>query len=64
MSRKSQIQKTLKEMKSRLKSLPELEEAVQAIDPVIKETEDDEDYRRIKLPYVSAKPIRGSEWKA
>lgn len=62
MSRKSQLQKILKEMESLLESNPDLQEAIKSIEPVLKDSGNDEDYKKIKLPYVSAKPIRSPEW--
>ncbi len=49
-------------MESLLESNPELREALKDIEPMIKDSGNDEDYRGIKLPYVSAKPIQSPEW--
>lgn len=62
MTKKSDIENVIKDMDALLKSVPGLDVLLRSLDVAAKQTETNEEYQRIKLPYVSAEPIRGAEW--
>lgn len=62
MTKKSNIEKTIRDMDALLKSVPGLDALLKSLESTSKQSEINEEYQRIKLPYVSAEPIRGAEW--
>ena len=61
MRKKTSIDKIFDEMKSLLKSSPDLNRLVESLDAEIKNDEAEENIR-IKLPYVSAQPTHEKAW--
>ncbi|ULA62157.1 MAG: hypothetical protein LZF86_10016 [Nitrospira sp.] len=62
MTKKSNIEKTIRDMDALLKFVPGLDAMLKSLESTSKQSEVDEEYQRIKLPYVSAEPIRGTGW--
>lgn len=62
MTKKSDIDNVMKDMDALLKSVPGLDVVLRSLEGASKQAEIHQEYQRIKLPYVSAEPIRGAEW--
>lgn len=62
MTKKSEIDNVMNDMDALLKSVPGLDVLLKSLEGATKQAETTEEHQRIKLPYVSAEPIRGAEW--
>lgn len=60
--RAKKVDKLFKEAESLVKSIPGLGEALKSIEGVAKEADINEAAQKLKLPYVSAQPIRRTGW--